>query len=104
MQQLPKSVESKLLPALKDLKFEENMFVDNLPENGIVAEIPDFQGLGPIMQENGKAIFQIVAADTRPLNKGAPWAGNVWADAEERIKGFEGKMKILADAVEETLK
>ena len=104
MDQIPVAVEARLIPALQGAAPEGAVLVpgDN-PANWIVAEIPDFQGLGPIMQENGKAIFQIQPEDTKQLNGGVPWSGNVWVDAKQRIDGFSAKMKLLSDRVGATL-
>lgn len=104
MDQIPKAVEGSLVPALTSVGSQGfDLLAKENPSNWIIAEIPDFQGLGPIMQENGKAIFQIGAEDTKSLNGGVPWSGNVWTDAKTRIDKFAEKMKSLADRIDTVL-
>jgi chromosome partitioning protein len=105
MEQLPEAVNNKLIPSLKVLQdtVDACLVPDENPLNWVVAQIPDFQGLGPIMQENGKAIFQIEQNDTKVLNNGIPWSGNVWTDAKERSKEFAEKMNLLAIRINSVL-
>lgn len=70
-------------------------------ENCIVAKIPDFVGLAPLMQETGKPVFGIEKEDTRIVNEGYPWQGKVWDQTVERMDRYKSELQKLAEKCEE---
>ena len=71
-----------------------------LPTNTkpISVEIPDFNQLAPLMQEVGKAVFNITREDTaRITDSGKPWLGNNWTSAENRMIDYSARFKKLSE-------
>lgn len=102
MNRIPVKVKSSLFPILdKHSKELSTSLTSGLNESNIVAsEISDFQGLAPIMQEHGKAIFNISREDTRAFTKdGKPWSTLAWNQAKDRITTFESKLAELSENI-----
>ncbi|WP_265587150.1 ParA family protein [Sphingomicrobium arenosum] len=97
---LPARFANKLLPVLKKHSAEgrdlSNGFDD---ESCVVARIPDFVSLAPLMQELGKPVFAIEQADSKAI--GPQWQGNVWKDKVERMEEFSVEFDKLAALLEE---
>jgi cellulose biosynthesis protein BcsQ len=101
MTRIPNQINDRLLPVLRRHSTESRDLTSGLGGDGvIVSKIPHFQSLAPIMQEAGKAVFNIVADDTRSMNDGAPYAGTVWAQTAERIETYRAKFAEIRVAVE----
>jgi len=67
----------------------------------IAVDIPDFNQLAPLMQEVGKAVFNIQQEDTARISPtGTPWVGNNWSQAEARMADYRGRFKRLAGILE----
>lgn len=98
MGRIPGVINQKLLPVLKkhstpSLDLAGGLTVDTCQ----AAAIPDFGSMGPLLQETGKAVFQITQADTALVTeKGQPWGGATWADAKERIEAFKSALELIA--------
>ncbi|MGN6324144.1 MAG: ParA family protein [Dyella sp.] len=89
MGRLPKEISSTLKVVMKDHEDDNNLYLPS-SKKAIIAEIPDFNQLAPLMQEVGKAVFNISRQDTALItDSGQPWAGNNWTQAEERIKTYK---------------
>lgn len=93
MDRIPIRVKQDLLPVLKKHSTNEIDLTSGIDGSNIVAAtIPDFGSLSPLMQEYGKAIFQIKREDTKVLAKQA-WGGGTWSDAVKRIKNYKEKFE-----------
>lgn len=102
MNRLPKEITSSLKAVVQ--KYEapgESLY---LPASGktIAVEIPDFNQLAPLMQEAGKAVFNLDRQDTAIISdSGKPWSGNNWTAAEQRMKKYKalfGKLSSILEA------
>lgn len=83
MGRLPIEINSSLRPVLEN--YSEELYLPSITnrnsENSIAVEIPDFNQLAPLMQEVGKAVFNIDRLDTALITKSdKPWGGEqlVW--------------------------
>jgi hypothetical protein len=66
--------------------------------NPLAVQIPDFNQLAPLMQEVGKAVFNIEQNDTACITEsGTPWAGNNWTGAVARMADYRKLFQKLAD-------
>jgi chromosome partitioning protein len=83
---------------LEKYSTEDRDLTSGLDSESITAtEIPDFGSLATLMQEYGKAIFQIEQSDTKIItDSGYPWAGATWTDAKRRMEKFKQKFEELA--------
>jgi cellulose biosynthesis protein BcsQ len=97
---MPGRYAEKLKPALESVVEGEDLSGGIDQAHCIVAKIPDFVGLAPLMQETGKPVFGIEQADTKIINDGQPWQGRVWEQAEERMAGYKAELAHLAERVE----
>ena len=69
-------------------------------DEAIAIEVPDFNQLAPLMQEVGKAVFNIAQKDTARLNsEGLPWKGGTWRDAEVRMQGYKKLFEKLSNII-----
>jgi cellulose biosynthesis protein BcsQ len=95
MDRIPVSVIKYLLPVLKKHSNDTLDLTSGLNEDSIsVTEIPDFGSLAPLMQEFGKAIFQIEQQDTKVINeRGISWSGATWTDAKRRMATYKSKFE-----------
>lgn len=100
---LPDRFQSKLHPVLVAYSSDGCDLTSGLTDKDcIVSRIPDFVGLAPLMQETGKPVFGIEKEDTKIVNEGVAWQGNVWTQTEERMERYRGeieKLAILAEAL-----
>ena len=98
MTRIPKEITSSLKPTM--LKHgADNLYLPTNPKP-VAVEIPDFSQLAPLMQEVGKAVFNITQADTaRITDSGNPWQGNNWIKAEKRMADYRGRFEKLAQLV-----
>lgn len=93
MDRIPIKVKQNLLPVLKKYSTNELDLTSGLDESNVVAAtIPDFGSLSPLMQEYGKAIFQIGREDTKVLGEQA-WGGATWIDAVKRMNTYKEKLE-----------
>lgn len=101
MKRIPKQINDRLIPVLQKHSTPGRDLTSALaPDHVILAKIPHFQSLAPIMQEAGKAVFNITPEDTKRINGGAPYAGTVWAQTSERIDSYREQFDIIRAAVE----
>jgi cellulose biosynthesis protein BcsQ len=104
MDRIPVSVNTNLMPVLRrystperDLTF--GLGVDN---NDIsVTQIPDFGSLAPLMQECGKAVFEIKPKDTKIEGAKNPWRGGTWKQAASRQAEYKSKFEEIASRLED---
>lgn len=105
MQRLPIEIDAKLKPIYSEDPIREHLYLPTQnaksATNSISVEIPDFNQLAPLMQEVGKAVFNIEQADTALITKSLkPWKGNNWSGAQKRITAYKslfGKISKIID-------
>ena len=87
---IPSRVVDLLIPVLKKHSTPDRDLTSGLCNDTIQATaIPDFGSMAPLMQECGKAVFQIKQSDTAQITENQkPWTGGTWNDAQRRIKHF----------------
>jgi chromosome partitioning protein len=89
MQRIPEQIDVCLVPVLKKFSTKEWNLCPLIYNEYIATKIPDFGTLGPLMQQVGKAVFEISQDDTGLVTEsGIPWAGGTWKDAEDRMMRF----------------
>lgn len=95
MDRIPIRIKEELFPVLqKHSNDDYNLTLNMTPDEVSVAEIPDFGTLAPLMQEYGKAVFQITQQDTAIITpSGKPWGGATWINARERMVNYRSKFK-----------
>lgn len=99
MSRLPKEITSALKPVMR--KHGPNLYLPSF-NKPIAVEIPDFNQLAPLMQEVGKAVFNIVRTDTALIaESGTPWSGNNWTQAADRMTNYRKLFASLAKIAEE---
>lgn len=100
MSRLPKEISHSLRPVMRRYGQASNLYLPTASKP-IVAEIPDFSQLAPLMQEVGKAVFNIAHADTALIaESGQPWSGNNWTQAAARMASYKELFSELARLVE----
>lgn len=102
MARLPLEINTSLRPVLEGYSDELYLpeFIRDDADNSIAVEIPDFNQLAPLMQEVGKAVFNIDRLDTALITSSKkPWAGNNWSGAQRRMASYKLLFKWLADAL-----
>jgi chromosome partitioning protein len=99
MDRIPEKVESALFPSISQFNEDGRDLTSGLHGAGIVvSQIRDFEGLAPIMQECGKAMFDITISDTRATNeRGTAWSGVAWSQAKERMNNYKNCISQLAN-------
>ncbi|EHK0751568.1 ParA family protein [Vibrio parahaemolyticus] len=102
MERIPLKVQSDLLPVLNNFNYEGYDLTCGLSGDEIVAtKIRDFEGLAPLMQEHGKAMFNISQQDTAAMDpNGKVWSGQVWTGAEERMTDYRKRIQEIASRLE----
>ncbi|MHC1754333.1 MAG: ParA family protein [Methanosarcina sp.] len=96
MNRIPIKVKNELLPVLKKYSTDEIDLTSGLDETNVVAAtIPDFGSLSPLMQEFGKAIFQVEREDTKVLGEKA-WGGRTWNDAVARMNKYKEQFEEIS--------
>lgn len=105
MNKIPLKVEAALFPAISVFNTVDVDLTSGLNGNNIVvSRIRDFEGLVPIMQECGKAIFDISQDDTKATNdQGTAWTGVTWTQAQERMDNYRECIQNMADNLERLL-
>lgn len=99
MERIPLKVEDSLFPAISAFSTDTYDMTCGLQgESIIVSQIRDFEGLAPIMQEHGKAMFSITQDDTRAMDpSGRPWSGPVWQDAKKRMQNYKERISEISN-------
>ncbi len=101
MSRLPKEIALSLKPVMQEYENKYNKLYLPNTSKPIAVEIPDFNQLAPLMQEVGKAVFNIEREDTaRITESGSPWMGNNWTQAETRMQNYRGTFAKLASTLE----
>jgi chromosome partitioning protein len=105
MDRIPVKVENALFPAISEFNTTSRDLTSGL--NGasiVVSQIRDFEGLAPIMQECGKAMFDITIDDTRATNvQGTAWSGVAWNQAKDRMTNYKNCIASMANNLEQLL-
>ena len=101
IRRLPEKYDERLLPVLQTVVENCDLSTSLKKENCIVAMIPDFVGLAPLMQETGKPVFGIEKDDTKIVNNGVPWQGRVWEQTTERMEAFKKQLEHLVEKIKE---
>lgn len=98
MDRIPHTVYEFLFPILNKFSDENDLTSGLSIENITVTEIPDFQSLAPLMQEFGKAVYQIEQKDTSVITEtNSPWGGATWEDAKRRMGEYKAKFESIAE-------
>jgi len=102
MDRIPETVEKFLLPVFKNYSWNGHDLTLGLKKENIsVTEIPDFGSFAPLMQEYGKAVFQIERKDTAIIVKsGVAWSGATWEDAQSRMDVLKTKFDAICSRLE----
>lgn len=96
MSRLPKEISASMKAVMRKHGPISDLYLPSAPKP-IAVEIPDFNQLAPLMQEVGKAVFNISRADTALITEsGDPWAGNNWTQAETRMATYRQLFATLA--------
>ncbi len=97
MSRLPKEIVGSLKPVMQKHSSSKSQLYLPVSSKPIAVDIPDFNQLAPLMQEVGKAVFNISREDTgRITESGVPWLGNNWTGAEKRMANYKARFKKLA--------
>lgn len=100
MDRLPTEITKQLDPALAKHSRNSQLYLPT-SDCPVVAEVPDFNQLAPLMQEVGKAIFNLTQADTARISPtGKPWVGNNWTQAQKRMEGYQQLFGKIAAVIE----
>jgi len=101
IQRIPEQINACLLPMLEKFSTTDRSLCPITQNQFIATQIPDFGTLGPLMQEVGKAVFEVSQEDTELVTEsGVPWAGGTWTDAEGRMKKFRACFEQLASRLQ----
>lgn len=106
MQRLPVEIDAKLKPIYLEDPAGETLYLPTQKvksaTNAVSVEIPDFNQLAPLMQEVGKAVFNIEQADTALITKSRkPWKGNNWSGAQKRIATYKTLFGVVSEIINE---
>jgi hypothetical protein len=100
MDRLPTEIARQLEPALAKHSKASKLYLPT-SDQPVVAEIPDFNQLAPLMQEVGKAVFSLKQEDTARITPtGKPWAGNNWTQAQTRMNDYRQRFQRIASILE----
>ncbi len=103
MDRIPVKVLSSLFPAISQFNTAEKDTTSGLTgDQVVVSRIRDFEGLIPIMQECGKAMFDITQNDTKIISAsgGRAWTGVAWTQAQERMATYRQSITEIATNLE----
>lgn len=105
MDRIPLKVQTSLFPSINCFNTENTDLTSGLQGDAIVvSQIRDFEGLAPIMQECGKAMFDITIDDTKATNAaGKAWSGVAWTQAQERMDNYKGCIENMSENLEQLL-
>lgn len=99
MARLPQKIETSLRPVMDRFTGKNKLFLPTA-SNPIAIEVPDFNQLAPLMQEVGKAVFNIAQKDTGRLDpNGTTWKGGTWLDAEKRMEKYKSLFGKLTNII-----
>lgn len=100
MSRLPKEITNSLRPVMR--KHGSDLYLPSHAKQ-IAVEIPDFNQLAPLMQEVGKAVFNISRTDTAFITEsGVPWSGNNWTQAADRMSNYRklfASLAVISDGI-----
>lgn len=89
MDRLPIEIVKQLEPTLNKHSKSLNLYLPTSIDP-VVAKIPDFNQLAPLMQDVGKAVFSLKQEDTARITPtGKPWVGNNWSTAQKRMSDYK---------------
>lgn len=98
IKRLPAAITNYLFPVLHKYSKNKDLASSLNVENICTPTIPDFQGLGPLMQEFGVPVFDIQREMTSIVTEsGAPWGGGTWKGAVNRMKDFRSRYDQIVD-------
>lgn len=98
MSRLPKEISAAIKPVMHKHMREGSpeLYLPTIL-TPLAVQIPDFNQLAPLMQEVGKAVFNITQNDTARITEtGKPWVGNNWTGAVTRMNDYRKLFKKLA--------
>lgn len=103
MDRIPNAVEEQLFPVLKKYSTDQRDLTCGLDSGDItITNIPDFGSLAPLMQECGKAVFNISRSETAVISdSGKPWGGATWTDAERRMSEYKQRFVEIKTRLEQ---
>jgi len=98
MSRLPKEIAASIKPVMHKHQPEGAAALYLPATTGPIAvQIPDFNQLAPLMQEVGKAVFNLTQEDTARISEsGKPWLGNNWTGAVARMDDYRALFKKLS--------
>ncbi|WP_230432171.1 ParA family protein [Plesiomonas shigelloides] len=100
MDRLPAEIVKQLEPVFKKHSKDTNLYLPT-SSNPIVAQVPDFNQLAPLMQEVGKAVFSLAQSDTARITPtGTEWVGNNWKTAQKRMDDYKRLFAEIAETLE----
>lgn len=90
MERIPRKIEQSLYPVISRFNTDDYDLTSGLKgDNIVVSKIRDFEGLAPIMQEHGKAMFALSQDDTRVMDpNNRAWTGAAWTGAVQRMADY----------------
>lgn len=101
MSRIPKEISHTLKPVFHKYEHRNKKLYLPTSSKPVVLEIPDFNQLAPLMQEVGKAVFNISQEDTAHItDSGKPWMGNNWTNAQKRMIDYKKRFEKLANILE----
>jgi cellulose biosynthesis protein BcsQ len=105
MERIPKKIETSLYPSIKRFNSSDvDMTSGLVGDDIVVAQIRDFEGLAPIMQEHGKAMFDLTQDDTKAMDpNNRRWTGAAWTGAVERMKNYKDCISKLESRLEDLI-
>lgn len=96
MKRIPEQITTYLAPVLQKHSTANRNLCPLGPDDLMAAQIPDFGTLAPLMQEVGKAVFNITQGDTALVTEsGIAWAGGTWSDAQTRMATYKACLEQL---------
>lgn len=100
MNRLPVEIMKQLEPVLNKHSKLSKLYLPT-SDDSVVAKIPDFNQLAPLMQDVGKAVFSLRQEDTARITPtGKPWVGNNWKKAQVRMNAYKelfGKIALVLE-------
>lgn len=96
MNKLPREITKTIKPVMHRHDPKGHLFLPT-STSAIAVKVPDFHQLAPLMQEMGKAVFNIEQRDTARISEsGQQWVGNNWKQAEARMRDYRACFKKLS--------